>query len=141
MSRPRNVKLPEDDFVESAHHVEERGLAGAVRTDQADDGTLRYVEVYGTDRDEAAECLGDPTRPQYVGVTGVYFRASAFLSHGSNHSSRRGLGFVHLLGPLPVGDYPLRPQQHHDDEQDAEQEKVVLGDVRVAEGRAPDRLA
>src|ERR687894_412802 len=46
-----------------------------------------------------------------------------------------------LAGPLSVGDDPLRPQEHHDHEQDAEQEKVVLGDVRVAEGRAPDRVA
>src|SRR5919107_234980 len=44
---------------------------------------------------------------------------------------------VQLLGPLAVGDYSLRPQEHHDHEQDAEQEEVVLGHVRFAQGRAP----
>src|ERR671917_1453229 len=53
----------------------------------------------------------------------------------------RGVPLVQFLGPLAVGGDPLRPQEHHDHEQDAEQEEVVLGDVRVAEGRAPDRLS
>src|SRR3712207_2328765 len=43
----------------------------------------------------------------------------------------RGVPLVQFLGPLAVGDDPLRPQEHHDHEQDAEQEKGVLGDVRV----------
>src|SRR5215211_3876998 len=68
-------------FVESAHHVEERSLAGAVRPDQADDGPLWYVEVDRVDRHQTAENLGNPTCHQYVGVTG----ASALLSHGSTH--------------------------------------------------------
>src|SRR5919112_1798364 len=87
-------------FVESAHHVEERSLAGAVRPDQADDGTLRYVVVHGTDRDAPAESLGDPTCHQYVGVTG----ASALLSHGSTHSSPRV-----RASPPPVGGWGLSP--------------------------------
>src|SRR5215210_305547 len=79
------------DFVEPTHHVEERGLAGAVWTDQADNGPLRYVEVDRVDRHQTAEDLGDPTCHQYAGVAGVSLGATAFLRHGSNHSSHGGL--------------------------------------------------
>src|SRR5687768_1733558 len=86
------------------------------------------------------------TRPP---KTLVIPRASRMLAASMSLSDTgpfpRGCGLlvvlVQFLGPLAVGDNPLRPQEHHDHEQDAEQEKVVLGDVRVAEGRAPDRVA
>src|SRR5215218_1461352 len=37
-----------------------------------------------------------------------------------------------LLGKLAVGDDAFGPQEHHEDQDDAEQEEVVLRDVRLA---------
>ena len=48
---------------------------------------------------------------------------------------------VQLLGPLSVGYYPLRPQEHHHHQDDAEDEKIVLRDVCAREHFAPNRVA
>src|SRR5215211_7295982 len=48
---------------------------------------------------------------------------------------------VQLLGALAVGDYALGPEEHHEDQDDAEQEEVVLRDVRLAEQGTPDGVA
>src|SRR5215210_5219848 len=53
----------------------------------------------------------------------------------------RGAALVHLLRPLAVGDDPLRPEEHHYHQDDAEKEEVVLGEVDVAEGGAADGVA
>ena len=42
-------------LIESGEAVEQRGLAGAVRSDQAEDCTLVHVEGYAIQRDDAAE--------------------------------------------------------------------------------------
>src|SRR5205085_1103799 len=57
--------------VDAGDHVEERGLSGAVRPDEADDRALRDREVDAADRDEAAEPLGD-----VLGVEDVRHRRS-----------------------------------------------------------------
>src|SRR5688572_6711945 len=57
----------------------------------------------------------------------------------------RGCGLlvvlVQFLGPLSIGDNPLRPEEHHHHQNDAEDEKVVLRDVCIRERFAPDRAA
>ena len=40
-------------------HVEQRGLAGAVRADDRKDGASRHRETHLIDRDQAAEALAD----------------------------------------------------------------------------------
>src|SRR5215211_1506595 len=87
------------------------------------------------------------TRPPKTLVTA---RASRMLAGPASVSgtgpvsygvAARGVHLVQLLGPLAIGDYALRPQEHHQHQDGSEQEEVVLGDVRVAEGLAPHRIA
>ena len=59
----RTSTVPAVGHVEPGEHVEERGLAGAVRADQGHDGAGRDVEVDVVDGDEAAEL-----RPGLAGV-------------------------------------------------------------------------
>src|SRR3712207_6257246 len=51
------------------------------------------------------------------------------------------LAAAQLLCALPVGDDAFGPQEHHQDQDDAEQEEVVLGDVRLAQSRATQGVA
>src|ERR671921_1210048 len=53
----------------------------------------------------------------------------------------RGTALVHLLRPLAVGNDPLRSEEHHQHQDDAEQEEVVLREVDIAKGGASDRVA
>src|SRR5215212_9551195 len=46
-----------------------------------------------------------------------------------------------LLGALAVGEDAFGPQEHHEHQDEAEQEEVVLRDVRLAQERAPDGVA
>src|SRR5215210_6611565 len=46
-----------------------------------------------------------------------------------------------LLGPLTVRDYALGPEEHHQDQDDAEQEEVVFRDVRLAQEGAAEGVA
>ena len=45
--------------VDAGDHVEQSGLAGAVRADHRDDGALRHLEADLIDREQAAEALAD----------------------------------------------------------------------------------
>src|SRR5260370_37870348 len=58
-------------LVEPAQAIEQRGLAGAVRPDQAEDLALTHVEGYAIQRDDAAEHDAD-----------VANRKQGFLSPG-----------------------------------------------------------
>src|ERR687889_1228261 len=87
------------------------------------------------------------TRPPKTFVT---FRASRILAGPSfpsgtgpspNGVAARGVTLVQLLGPLAVGYYPVRPQEHHQHQDDAEDEEVVLRDVCVRECLAPYSVA
>src|SRR5829696_926991 len=70
-------------------------------------------------------------------------RASRMLpawpfSSATGYTPERGarvaaLTAVQLLGALTVGDDPFGAEEHHEDQDDAEQEEVVLRDVRLAE--------
>src|SRR5919109_1364368 len=68
-----------------------------------------------------------------------------FLSFSSGTGDLCGslfsLALVQLLGALAVGDDALRSQEHHQDQEEAEQEEVVLRDVSAAEHRAPEGVA
>src|SRR5215211_1783372 len=73
-------------------------------------------------------------------------RASSMLlpfssGTGSFHGFLFSLTLVQLFRALEVGDYALRSQEHHQDEEEAEQEEVVLRDFHAAEPRAPHRVA
>src|ERR671913_1602190 len=86
------------------------------------------------------------TRPP---KTLVIPRASRMLAASMSLSGTspfpRGCGLliilVQFLGPLSVGDYPFRPQEHHHHQDDAEDEKIVLRDVCAREHFAPNRVA
>ena len=60
----REDHAPRRRPVDAREHVEERRLAGAVRTDQADDRAARDGEIDVVDRDEAAELLTERLRLQ-----------------------------------------------------------------------------
>src|SRR5215217_1102656 len=125
MSRPRNVKLPEDTSWSPLTMLKNVVLPapfGPIRLTMDRSGMSKSTESTATRPPKtlviprATSMLVSPARPP---------------SSATGRPTNR-LGFVHLLRPLAVGDYPLRPQQHHGDEQDAEQDRIVLGDVRVA---------
>src|ERR687894_1414233 len=89
------------------------------------------------------------TRPP---KTLVIPRASRMLSTFCPFSSATGgspervtdvttLSTVQLFGALAVGDDAFGPQEHHEDKEEAEQQEVVLGDVRLGEGGATDGVA
>src|SRR3712207_4577257 len=46
-----------------------------------------------------------------------------------------------FLGALAVGDDAFGPEEHHEDQDDAEQEEVVLRDIRLAERGTADGVA
>src|SRR5919109_2277409 len=48
---------------------------------------------------------------------------------------------VQLLGALAVGDDAFGAEEHHQDQDDAEQQEVVLRNIRLAEDRATDGVA
>src|SRR5215210_1098567 len=51
------------------------------------------------------------------------------------------LSAAQLFGALAVGDDAFGPQEHHEHKEEAEQQEVVLRDVRLAERGAPDGVA
>ena len=55
MLAPSIRMSPEARLIESGEAVEQRRLAGAVRSDQAEDCALVHVEGYAIQRDDAAE--------------------------------------------------------------------------------------
>ena len=57
MRSPSNVMVPASGAEHAGDHVEQRGLAGAVRTDHREDAAFRHVEAGAVDRDQAAEAL------------------------------------------------------------------------------------
>src|SRR5215204_2825793 len=63
-------------------------------------------------------------------------------SSGTGHSLHRaGIFTVQLLRALAVGNDAFRSQEHHQDQDYAEQEEVVLRDIRLAEKWTPDGVA
>src|SRR5215217_2146270 len=48
---------------------------------------------------------------------------------------------MQFFSALAVRDKPLRPQEHHQHEDHTEKEEIVLGDVCLAQERAPDGAA
>jgi hypothetical protein len=70
-------------LVDPGEHVEERGLARAVRADQADDRAGRDREVDVVDRDQPAELLADIYRMQDVSHAAQSFRGSRSVSEPS----------------------------------------------------------
>src|SRR5919112_2136417 len=87
------------------------------------------------------------TRPP---KTLVIPRASRMLpfpfSSATGHSSERvarvaAFSTVQLLGPLAVGDDAFGAEEHHQNQYQAEQQEVVLRDVRLAESGATDGVA
>src|SRR5215203_3295163 len=68
------------------------------------------------------------------------------FSSATGHTPERVTGVAafpaaQLLGALAVGDDAFGPQEHHEDKEEAEQQEVVLRDVRLAERGAPDGIA
>src|SRR5215208_460994 len=68
------------------------------------------------------------------------------FSSATGHTPERVTGVAafpaaQLLGALAVGDDAFGPQEHHEDKEEAEQQEVVLRDVRLAERGAPDGVA
>ena len=98
------------DVVEPGDAVEERRLAGAVRSDDADDGSFVDVEVELVDGEEPAEPFGDGARheqrhdipPRVIGVVSPAIMAGA---SSPTCSSRRAM----LDGQMPSGRYSIIP--------------------------------
>ena len=114
MRRPRQQRAPgEQDVapvrrVEAADAIEQRRLAGAVRTDQAEDLALVQRERDAVERDDAAEPQRDVANlEQRAGVTGERRAARGRRisnHHGAAYGSRTGDEFAlapyNLCGPI-----------------------------------------
>ncbi len=94
MRRPSKCDRPLVGMLQAEQAVEERGLPGAVRTDDPDGLTGADLEIHVVQRHDATEALGDPrTRPG-----GCRPRSSRPLAH-------------HLAGRSPAGSGPSRWRQ------------------------------
>ncbi len=140
MRTPPEVDRPVGRLGQAGDDVEEGGLAGAVRADEADDRALRDVEVDRAHGDQAAEPLGDrlassmsaprvgcvasrrvdvlPRRPRSTSRSrrsGVRQRSPASSLQGLLCNELRDLVdlLVQLASPAPAREEALRPQQHH----------------------------
>src|SRR5918998_2048787 len=74
------------------------------------------------------------------------FPAPFPFSSATGHPSERvtlvaTFSAVQLLGSLAVGDDAFGAEDHHQDQENAEQEEVVLRDIRLAEEGATDGVA
>ena len=129
----RSTTSPDVGVYRPGQHVEERGLAGAVRTDQRDDRALGDVEVDIVDGDETAE-LDAHSRARRASVLGRRL-ASALTASASQSArlvgrcARRSLGV--LLACRAARDEALRAEQHHQHEHQAEDSELVLLQVDV----------
>ena len=176
--------------VQAGDHVEERGLAGAVRPDEADDAAARDREVDVADGHQAAEPLGAAGRDEQVaGDAGCRPSAAAVIAvssgpvvvadrpAASDGSASDGiasgsaaalleLDLLDLLGaassaspaapvtsaamPMPcisalavsTGNRPSGSLDHHDRQDHAEDQVVVVDQVEVRAGSSmPGRVA
>src|SRR5215217_7388968 len=135
MSRPRNVKLPEDTSWSPLTMLKNVVLPAPF-------GPIRLtIERSGISKSISLTAMSPPK-------TLVIPRASRmfpFLSATSGSPERvtdvTTLSAAQLLGALAVGDDAFGPQEHHEDKEEAEQQEVVLRDVRLAERGAPDGVA
>src|SRR5918994_4482679 len=66
---------------------------------------------------------------------------SSGTARGPYRVAGSGILVVQLLGALAVGDDAFGTQDHHEDKEEAEQQEVVLRDVRLGERRNPDSVA
>ena len=112
LGRPRTASA-RVGLVEAGEQVEQRRLAGAVRTDQGGDGAPLDLEVVDVDRDEAAEPAGDA-----VGHEDRIGLGDPRLGPGPAKASRRTECRVGASAPdtdrhLPlVADDALGPEDH-----------------------------
>src|SRR4051794_7151948 len=87
-----DVLAVEDDppgggLVEAREHVEERGLAGAVRPDDRDDRLTRDLERDGVDREQAAEALRHVGRlEQHLALRALVRRFRGCRLRGLHHA-------------------------------------------------------
>ena len=108
--------------VDARQHVEERGLAGAVGADQADDRPARDDEVDVVARHQAAELLAHAPSP----------RAGCRPSR-ARVVERAAVDAELELGPAALaGDQALGPKQHHHHDDQAEDAVGVLRHVEGA---------
>lgn len=61
--RPQDLQPAAVGDGQAQQQAEQGRLAGAVRSDQAVDLTLRHIQVDAVECDDIAEALGDPTGP------------------------------------------------------------------------------
>src|ERR687889_611267 len=107
---------------------------GPIRLTMERSGMLKSTELTAT---RPPKTLVIPRASRMLAVS-ASFSGTGPVSDGVG---ARGVPLVQLLGPLSVGYYPFRPQEHHQHQDDAENEKVVLRDVCAREQFAPNRAA
>src|SRR5918998_1413403 len=79
--------------------------------------------------------------PRASRILPTFFPFSSATARGPYRVAGSRILVVQLLGALAVGDDALRPEDHHEDKEEAEQQEVVLRDVRLGERGAPDGVA
>src|SRR4029077_6867058 len=92
-------------YVVAGDHVEECGLARAVRTDERDDRPARDVEVHVVHSQQATEPLGDAARADEHGVV-RHGPGPDVDDLGRVHWSRASSVVSASRAPLPVSDWP-----------------------------------
>src|SRR5438876_3208370 len=107
---PRDVGPGEDDppaggFVQARDDVEEGRLAGAVRSDEADDRPFRDREVDRAHRDESTELLGDRHRLEDSAAHSSISTSTArsWAATTSPSSAACSSAFRRALGKSPSG--------------------------------------
>ena len=75
-------------LVEARDHVEQRGLAGAVRADDGDDAALGDVDRYVVDRGDAAEALATPSTDIWTVIAVMRSALSAMFMRGPRDHDR-----------------------------------------------------
>ena len=122
-------------LVEPGEHVEEGGLAGAVRADDRDDRPLRDLEVTSSTATRPPKTFVMFGREQTAcrAVPGRSFMRAPPRNRLA--TAERGVARADALGELELasslGDEALGPQHHHDHQQEAEDPERQLGQVEV----------
>ena len=115
-SSPWNRMRPDEGLMHAGQKIDQRGLAGAVRTDQRDDLALVEREAQIVDGLDAAEVPAEPFRHQDRG------HAGAFRRRRQPRNARRDIA---------VGNrqQTARQEEDQDDDDGAENGAVVIEEI------------
>ncbi|GHI40494.1 hypothetical protein Sviol_49020 [Streptomyces violascens] len=75
---------------QTKEEAEQGRLAGAVRSDQTMDLTLRHIQIYAIERDDVTETLGDPACPECLRLVHEPLLPKNPQDHRGGHAKQAG---------------------------------------------------